>query len=102
MEGGATTRIHIHGHTLTVKGGHVDDGYARTLAAHVSAHMEKLTREAPLTPLAQVAMLAAMNIAHELFQLRDQSAAREADLDSRTRDLLESIDAEFHSVRHDA
>lgn len=95
-----TSRIHIYGQTLTVKGTHTDDAYIQSLAAHVSLQMERLAKESPLTPMAQVAMLAALNITHELFQERDQSAQRDADIDTRTREMLDNIEAEFQTVRH--
>jgi len=82
---------------LAIKGA-ADDGYSRSLAAYVTAHMERLAHASPLTPLPHVAMLAAMNIAHELFALRMSADAREADLDHRTRELLDNIDAQFQSV----
>lgn len=87
----ATTRVHIFGQTLTIKGVS-DDEYTQSLAAFVTAHMEQLSKASPLTPLPQVAMLAAMNVAHELFELRHAIDAQEADLDSRTRDLLQRIE----------
>jgi len=52
--------------------------------------------------LAHVAMLAALNIAHELHQQRDQSAQRDADIDSRAREILSNIEAEFETVRPNA
>jgi len=91
------TRVHIFGQTLAIKGA-ADDGYTRSLAAYVTAHMERLAHASPLTPLPHVAMLAAMNIAHELFALRSSADAREADLDQRTRDLLDNIEAQFQTA----
>ncbi|MFQ5508801.1 MAG: cell division protein ZapA [Leptospirillia bacterium] len=90
---GSATRVHIFGHTLTIKGASNAD-YMQSLAAFVSDHMERLSKASPLTPQPQVAMLAALNIAHELFELRARMDAREADLDNRARHLLESLDAE--------
>ena len=100
--GDDTTRIHIFGQTLTVKATQADEAYIQTLASHVSQHMERLAKESPLIPLAHVAMLAALNIAHELHQQRDQSAQRDADIDSRAREILSNIEAEFETVRPNA
>jgi len=93
----STSRVHIFGQTLTITGAE-DESYMESLAAYVTAHMERLSKASPLTPLPQVAMLAAMNIAHELFELRSRADAREADLDHRTRELLDNIDAQFGTV----
>ncbi len=93
-----TTRIHVYGQTLTVKGSREGDPYVQSLATYVTSHMERLARESPLTPLSQVAILASLNIAHELFQLKEQIAAREADIDARTRGLLDDIEAQFHTA----
>lgn len=92
-----SSRVHIFGQTLTIKGAAEDD-YLQSLAAFVTAHMERLSKESPLTPMPQVAMLAALNIAHELFSLRDQADVREAALDNRTRDLLKSIEEQVQPV----
>ncbi len=89
--------MHIFGQTLTIKGATEDD-YLQTLARFVTDHMERLSKESPLTPMPQVAMLAALNIAHELFALRSQADVREADLDTRTRDLLKSIEEQVQSI----
>ncbi|MDH4229405.1 MAG: cell division protein ZapA [Nitrospirota bacterium] len=95
--GGNNSRVHIFGQTLTIKGS-ADPAYLQNLAGFVTAHMERLSRDSPLTPVPQVAMLAALNISHELFELRRRVEAREAEVDRRTRDLLDSIDAEFHAA----
>jgi len=95
-----TTRVLIFGQTLTITGAE-DESYTQRLAAYVTAHMERLAKASPLTPLPQVAMLAAMNVAHELFELRNRTEAREADLEHRTRELLDNIDAQFGTVRLD-
>jgi cell division protein ZapA len=91
---GSNSRVHIFGQTLTIKGS-ADPAYLQNLASFVTAHMERLSKDSPLTPLAQVAMLAALNISHELFELKRQSEAREADVERRAADLLASIEAEF-------
>lgn len=96
----APTRVHIFGQTLTISGA-ADEAHTQNLAAFVTAHMERLAKTSPLTPLPQVAMLAAMNIAYELFELRSRTDAREADLDHRTRELLDNIEAQFQTARAD-
>lgn len=97
----ATTRVQIFGQTLNIKGA-ADEEYVQKLAAFVTANMERLSGESPLTPLPQVAMLAALNIAHELFMLRGRVEARETDLDNRARELLDSINAEVGTTRPEA
>lgn len=93
----SATRVEIFGQTLAIKGA-ADDGYTRGLAAYVTAHMARLAHASPLTPLPHVAMLAAMNIAHELFALRSRTDARDADLEHRTRELLDHIEAQFQTA----
>ena len=102
--GSGGTRIDIFGQTLSIRpmGGGTDEGYIRSLAAYITAHMERLAQASPLTPLPHVAMLAALNVAHELFELRSRTDAREADLEHRTRELLENIDAQFQTAHETA
>jgi cell division protein ZapA (FtsZ GTPase activity inhibitor) len=96
--GPAATRVLIFGQNLTISGG-AEEAQIQRLAAYVTAHMERLAKASPLTPVPHVAMLAAMNIAYELFELRSRTDAREADLDNRTQELLENIEAQFQTAR---
>lgn len=91
---GPNSRVHIFGQTLTIKGS-ADPAYLQSLASFVTAHMERLSKDSPLTPLAQVAMLAALNISHELFELKRSSEASQAEVERRADALLKSIEAEF-------
>jgi cell division protein ZapA len=47
---------------------------------------------------AKLAILTAVNITHDLFQLRAQHQATETTIEKKTRDLLESIDEQFEDL----
>ncbi len=90
----STSRVHIFGQSLSIHST-ASTEYMQLLANYVTEHMERISNETPLTPLAQVAMLACMNISHELHTTRKEYEAQSSRLDHRTRELLENLDSAF-------
>jgi cell division protein ZapA len=66
-----TIPVEIFGQTYNVKAG-TDAGYVEELAAYVDAQMREIGRSAGAVDSVRVAVLAALNIADECFQLRRQ------------------------------
>jgi len=62
-------RVSIFGRDYSVKGGS-DDDYIRTLAAHVDSIMRDVSDKTGVPSPGRVAILAALNIADELFEER--------------------------------
>jgi len=63
--------VQIFGQTYTVRAG-TDAGYVEKLAAYVDAQMMDVSRNAGAVDSVRIAVLAALNIADECFQLRAQ------------------------------
>jgi len=68
-----TSLVHvdIFGQTYTVRAG-TDAGYVEKLAAYVDSQMMEVSRAAGAVDSVRIAVLAALNIADECFQLRAQ------------------------------
>lgn len=55
----------------------------------------------PRDQFLKLAILAAINIAHELFQLRSRQKERDAIIGGKTRDIIESIEEQFEEFKLD-
>ncbi len=91
--------IEIFGRQYDLKG-QSDQAYADQLAAFIDEKMREISTHSPGSPYSKLAILSAINIAHELFQLKDQQQEINTSLDGITRTLIENIETEvrsFHS-----
>lgn len=71
-----------------------------TAAAHLlDARMREIRGGNRMAALDQVAVLAALNLAHEFLQLRRQVEQREAALDGTLRELNRKLDGLFDAAR---
>jgi cell division protein ZapA len=68
--------VEIFGQTYAVRGG-ADPGHVAKLAAFVDAQMQDVSRSSGAVDSVRVAVLAALNIADELFQARGQTGEAE-------------------------
>jgi cell division protein ZapA len=68
--------VEIFGQTYTVRAG-TDVGYVEKLAAYVDSQMTDVSRNAGAVDSVRIAVLAALNIADECFQLRAQEGESE-------------------------
>jgi cell division protein ZapA len=76
----------IFGQTYTVRAG-TDAGYVEKLAAYVDSQMMDVSRNAGAVDSVRIAVLAALNIADECFQLR----AQEGDAERRAQAKAEVL-----------
>jgi cell division protein ZapA len=68
--------VEIFGQSYSVRAG-ADPGYVEKLALYVDAQMQEVGRTSGAVDSLRVAVLAALNIADELFQARGQSGDAE-------------------------
>lgn len=87
-----TVHIEIFGATYTVKAG-ADPGYVEELAAHVDAQMREVSKTAGAVDSVRVAVLAALNIADECFQLRAQEGEAERRAQAKAEVLARALGA---------
>lgn len=89
-----TTKIEIFGRTYMIKGD-ADADYALRLAEYVDKKMREVSEKTPTVSSLKVAILAALNIADELFKLRENTQISDQAIEKRTTELLTLLDKEL-------
>ena len=84
--------VEIFGQTYTVRAG-ADPGYVERLAAYVDAQMQGVSRNAGAVDSVRIAVLAALNIADECFQLRAQEGEAERVAQAKAEVLARALAA---------
>ena len=86
--------VEIFGGTYSIKG-NADPEYVRQLARFVDEKMRSLAQRSPSTVSAQrIAVLAAVNMADELFRLRNRQRKVEDMVEKKTGDLFDMLGGE--------
>jgi len=85
------TTVEILGREYKIRGV-ADDAYVREVADYVDAKMREVSRGAAAPAAERVAILAAMNIADELLQLRRASSEEMSSIERRTQSLITLLD----------
>ena len=85
-------RVSIFGHEYTVKAP-ANPEYIKEVAEYVSERMKEVEEGlASDQTTSRIAILAAMNIADELFAIKKSSSQASTDFESRIQSLVEYID----------
>ena len=95
-----TVSVEIFGERYLLKG-EADAEYVRRLAALVDRTIREAAAHLPGTPLPKLAVLAAINLAHDCLQLQDEGTKRDsviAHVSKRTKDLIDSIEEQFDDL----
>jgi cell division protein ZapA len=83
--------VEIGGLNYPIRTG-LDTDYVLKIAAHVNERMRAVSDVTPTGDLVRLAVLAALNIADELFRCRDASRVRNGELAERAHELEEMLD----------
>lgn len=87
-----TISVHIHGHEYRIRSTE-DAGFVREVALYVDEVMHRIASRMTSGTASQVAVLAALNIAEELFrERRDGQALSSRQIDDRLRALLTRLE----------
>lgn len=89
-----TIEVEIYGQRYAIRG-EADDAYIRRLAHFVEDHMKRLADGMKTATPAKLAVLTAVNLAHQLFESEKKRAQGEADVDRRMETLMESIEEQI-------
>ena len=84
-------RVSIFGNTYNIQGD-ADPEYINTLAAYLNGKMNEVSDSMPSASVMQTAILAALNIADEYFQLRDIQSAVTSDIETKTNALISMLE----------
>ena len=88
--------VDVYGHRLALQP-NADEGYAQELALYVDGQMQTIAKGLTTSAPATVAILAAMNIADQLFQQERRRQEGEAEIERRAEGLLECIGSRLGS-----
>ena len=75
--------------------GEGDEAYIRDLAQYVDGKMREISKTAGSIPPTKLALLSAINITHELFNIRKNQKEKESFIGKKTQDLIDTIDQQF-------
>lgn len=84
-------KVEIFGHTYTIKGDAPSD-YIYQLSEFVDQKMNEVNDNISSKSSVQVAILAALNIADEYFQLKNLDKGMDKALENKTRALISMLD----------
>lgn len=86
--------VEIFGAKYLIKGDG-DEAYIRQLAEYVDSKMREVHGKLRLSTPGKVAVLAALNIAHEMFSAKKEMKEQESLIADRAERLIELISLEF-------
>jgi cell division protein ZapA len=93
-----SVQVEIFGHLYSIKG-MADQNYIRELASFVDAKMKEVQKGTGTADPHRVAILTALTISDELYQLRNQHNAIEQMVEGTVQRLLELTDEPGLSAR---
>ena len=88
---GRVVPVDIHGQRYPIRSG-LDPEYVARLATYVDEKMRAAAESTPTGDSLRLAVLAALNIADELFRCRDTTRARDGQLAARAEELERLLD----------
>lgn len=83
--------VEIHGQQYPIRSG-LDPAYVAELAAYVDGKIRLASQETPAGDTLKLAILAALNIADEVFRIRDAERDSHASIASRAGELERMLD----------
>lgn len=92
MSDGRVLSVEIHGQRYPIRSS-LDPDYVLRLAAFVDHKINAAAEATPSSDSLRLAVLAALNIADELFRAREANRARDANLAERTSELEQLLDS---------
>ena len=90
--------VEIYGQSYTIAG-EADEQYVNKLARYVDGKMRELAKSGKTIPATKLALLAAVNITHELFQIRQDRQIKDSAIEKKTKDLIENIEEQFSDLK---
>jgi len=91
MSEGEVLSVEIHGQRYPIRST-LDPEYVARLASYVDEKMRAAADSTPTTDSLRLAVLAALNVADELFRCRDANRARNGELAERAGELERLLD----------
>ena len=86
-----TIDVEICGQRYSIQG-EAEEEYVKRLAGYVDERMRGLSKSMKTATMSKLAVLAAINITHQLFQAERMREEGDADINRRATNLMESIE----------
>lgn len=86
-----SVKVSIFGDEYPIRGD-TDSGYILNIANYVDAKMREVSEKVPKHSQVKVAVLAAMNIADELFKERKDKERRLSEVETKASSLIQWLD----------
>ncbi len=83
--------VEILGRTFTLKGS-ISPDVLQAVARKVDEHLRELQRAFPASPLADLAILASLNLAHECLEIKEDYQQLQADIEERSKLLIQMLE----------
>jgi cell division protein ZapA (FtsZ GTPase activity inhibitor) len=83
--------VEILGRTFTLKGSISPDGL-QAVARRVDEQLRELQRTFPASPLADLAILAALNLAYECLESKEDYQQLHAEIEQRSKMLIQMLE----------
>jgi len=83
--------VEILGRTFTLKGSISPEGL-QTVARKVDEQLRDLQRAFPASPLADLAILAALNLAYECLENKEEYQQLQAEIEERSKVLIQMLE----------
>ena len=93
--------VEIYGHHYALRG-EGDERYVQELARYVDRKIRDVAGQTKVTDMSRLAILSAINIAHDFFRLREEQQQHQVairQIGRKTRDIIDSIEVEFEDLR---
>jgi len=91
MAEGNVISVEIHGQRYPIRST-LDQAYVARLAGYVDEKMRAAADSTPTSDALRLAVLAALNVADELFRCRDATRARSGEIAERAGELEKLVD----------
>ena len=96
-----TTTVEILGREYKIRGA-ADEAYISEVARYVDAKLREVSQGSASPPADRVAIIAAMNIADELFQLKRSHSEEFSSIEKRTQSLIRMHDDSLSPAKREA
>jgi cell division protein ZapA (FtsZ GTPase activity inhibitor) len=84
--------VEILGRTFTLKGSMSQESL-QAVAREVDAHLRQLQQALPTRPLSDLAILAALNLAYECLESKEDHQQLQTEIETRSKQLIQILEA---------
>lgn len=91
-----TVQVEIYGQRYAISG-EADEGYIREVAQLVDTHIREVAQGMKTATLSRLAILAALNLAHQLLQAERKGRQLDA-IEARAGNLLATIESQLQPL----